>query len=79
MSVRQGEKEQYSWKDVVSCMKDIMQKDNAKEEWSSLYGQQFPEKEEIAPVQPKEKKKAKPRKEVKVTVEGHVKFLETYV
>ena len=47
-------------------MKDIMQKDNAKEEWSSLYGQQFPEKEEIAPVQPKEKKKAKPRKESKV-------------
>ena len=50
----------------MSCMKDIMQKDNAKEEWSSLYGQQFPEKEEIAPVQPKEKKKAKPRKESKV-------------
>ena len=65
-AVRQGEKEQYSWKDVVSCMKNIMQKDNAKEEWSSLYGQQFPEKEEIAPVQPKEKKKAKPRKESKV-------------
>lgn len=59
------EKEQYEWKDAFSCIERLMEADlEAKASWSELYGEEFPKKPEVAPVQ--QEKKETPRKESKV-------------
>lgn len=61
--VRSNEKEFYIWEDVETYAKNLLSEKIAKERWEELYGKLFPEKEEIAPVQPE---KPKQRKESKV-------------
>lgn len=61
--VRSNEKEFYIWEDVENYAKRLLSEKPAKERWEELYGKSFPEKEEIAQVQPE---KPKQRKESKV-------------
>ena len=60
--VRQGLKEKFTWGDIVGYLVLITEQEDAKKNWEDLFGQQYPEKEQIAPVQPKKEK----RKESKV-------------
>ena len=60
--VRQGLKEKYAWENILSYLVLITEEKDAKQNWEELYGQKYPEKEQIAPVQPKKEK----RKESKV-------------
>lgn len=60
--VRQGLKEKYAWENILSYLVLITEEEDAKQNWEELYGQKYPEKEQIAPVQPKKEK----RKESKV-------------
>lgn len=60
--VRQGLKEKYAWENILSYLVLITEQEDAKQNWEELYGQKYPEKEQIAPVQPKKEK----RKESKV-------------
>ena len=60
--VRQGLKEKYAWENILSYLVLITEQEDAKQNWEELYGQKYPEKERIAPVQPKKEK----RKESKV-------------
>ena len=60
--VRQSLKERYAWSDILGYLVLITEQEDAKKNWENLFGQQYPEKEQIAPVQPKKEK----RKESKV-------------
>lgn len=60
--VRQGLKEKYAWENILSYLVLITEEEDAKQNWEELFGQQYPEKEQSAPVQPKKEK----RKESKV-------------
>lgn len=60
--VRQGLKEKFTWGDIVGYLVLITEQEDAKKNWEDLFGQQYPEKEQIEPVQPKKEK----RKESKV-------------
>lgn len=60
--VRQGLKEKFAWENILSYLVLITEQEDAKQNWEELYGQKYPEKERIAPVQPKKEK----RKESKV-------------
>jgi len=60
--VRQGLKEKFTWENILSYLVLITEQEDAKQNWEELYGQKYPEKERIAPVQPKKEK----RKESKV-------------
>lgn len=60
--VRQGLKEKFTWENILSYLVLITEQEDAKQNWEELYGQKYPEKEQIAPVQPKKEK----RKESKV-------------
>lgn len=60
--VRQGLKEKFAWENILSYLVRITEEEDAKQNWEELYGQKYPEKERIAPVQPKKEK----RKESKV-------------
>lgn len=60
--VRQGLKEKFAWENILSYLVLITEEEDAKQNWEELYGQKYPEKEQIAPVQPKKEK----RKESKV-------------
>lgn len=62
--VRQGVKEKYTWDAILSYLTLITDQADGRKSWEEISGQQFPEKESIAPVQPKKEKK---RKESKVT------------
>ena len=62
--VRQGVKEKYTWDAILSYLTLITDQEDGRKNWEEISGQQFPEKEPIAPVQPQKKKK---RKESKVT------------
>ena len=62
--VRQGVKEKYTWDAILSYLTLITDQEDGRKNWEEISGQQFPEKEPIAPVQPKKEKK---RKESKVT------------
>lgn len=62
--VRQGVKEKYTWDAILSYLTLITDQEDGRKSWEEISGQQFPEKESIAPVQPKKEKK---RKESKVT------------
>lgn len=61
--VRSNEREYHNWKDAKWYVDALVSEKPAKERWEELYGEKFPEKEEITPVQPE---KPKPRKESKV-------------
>lgn len=70
-NMRSGEKEEYSWDDMVDALKASMVDGVSPEEsWENNYGEEFPEKEEVAPVQPisakPAPKKETPKKETKV-------------
>lgn len=60
--VRQSLKERYAWSDILGYLVLITEQEDAKKNLEDLFGQQYPEKEQIAPVQPKKEK----RKESKV-------------
>lgn len=60
--VRQGLKEKFTWGDIVGYLVLITEQEDAKKNWEDLFGQQYSEKKQIAPVQPKKEK----RKESKV-------------
>lgn len=60
--VRQSLKERYAWSDILGYLVLITEQEDAKKNSEDLFGQQYPEKEQIAPVQPKKEK----RKESKV-------------
>ena len=76
-NVRSGEKEIYSWSEMIKAVQDIIcVGENARKGWQIIYQEVIPEKEEIAPVQrkpskvttakeekPAETKKAEPKKE----------------
>lgn len=62
--VRQGVKEKYTWDAILSYLTLITDQEDGRKNWEEISGQQFPEKEPIAPVQPQKEKK---RKESKVT------------
>ena len=62
--VRQGVKEKYTWDDILNYLTLITDQEDGRKSWEEISGQQFPEKEPIAPVQPQKEKK---RKESKVT------------
>lgn len=61
--VRQGVKEKYTWDAILSYLTLITDQEDGRKKWEEISGQQFPEKEPIAPVQQKKEKK---RKESKV-------------
>lgn len=70
-NMRSGEKEEYSWDNLVDALKANMVDGVPPEEsWEINYGEEFPEKEEVAPVQPisakPAPKKEQPKKETKV-------------
>lgn len=60
--VRQSLKERFTWSDILGYLVLITEQEDAKKNWEDLFGQQYQEKEQIAPVQPKKEK----RKESKV-------------
>lgn len=60
--VRQSLKERYAWSDILGYLVLITEQEDAKKNWEDLFGQQYPEKEQISTVQPKKEK----RKESKV-------------
>lgn len=73
VNLRTGEKEEYPWSDVLEMLKSMINTlCEAKSEWERIYGEPFPEKEKIAPVQPnsptpaKSEEKPAQRKESKV-------------
>ena len=57
--VRSGDKEFYSWDDALSYCTMITDNKDAEKAWEEVYGESFPKKEEIAPVQPKKRKESK--------------------
>lgn len=63
--IRQGMKEQYTWDAILSYLTLITDQEDGKKNWEEVMGQQFPEKEQIAPVQPQKEKKRKESKVVK--------------
>lgn len=64
VNVRSNEKETESWDTVLTAMEELADTGQSPEEsWSSLYGEEFPKKEEVAPVQPKKPARVeKPKK-----------------
>lgn len=67
VNVRTGEMEEYTWGDMKLALTDNMNFEKSPEEsWEEMYGEKFPEKEKVAPVQLKETKPAQ-RKESKVS------------
>lgn len=57
--VRSGDKEFYSWDDALSYCTMITDNEDVEKAWEEVYGEPFPKKEEIAPVQPKKRKESK--------------------
>lgn len=64
VNTRTGEKEETDWDEIGYWWSEIA---GLKEAWEELYGEPFPEKEEVAPVQ--QKKPEKPSKVVKAKPE----------
>ena len=63
-NMRTGEKEEYSWEDVMEALQSLMMPDvTPKESWERTYNAEFPKKGEVAPVQPISAKKEVPKKE----------------
>ncbi len=62
-NMRSGEKEEYSWEDVMHTLEAFMAAGASPEEaWEHTYNEEFPKKAEVAPVQPVSKSQA-PKKE----------------
>lgn len=59
--VRQNLKERFTWSDILGYLVLITEQEDAKKNWEELFGQQYPEKEKIAPVQPKKEKRKEPK------------------
>lgn len=59
--VRQSLKERFTWSDILGYLVLITEQEDAKKNWEELFGQQYPEKEKIAPVQPKKEKRKEPK------------------
>lgn len=65
VNVRTGEMEEYDWGKMKQALADNMDfEKNPEESWQAIYGEEFPKKEEVVPVQ---QEKASPRKESKVS------------
>lgn len=65
VNVRTGEMEEFDWGDMKQAIADNIDCEmSAEESWQKIYGEEFPKKEEVAPVQPE---KTVPRKESKVS------------
>lgn len=66
LNMRSNEKENYNWREVAECLRNIMMfgsGENIKERFYSIYQEEMPEKKvEVAPVQPDVPKKAVPTK-----------------
>lgn len=63
-NMRTGEKEEYSWEDVMEALQSLMMSDATPEEsWERTYNAEFPQKGGVAPVQPVSTKKEAPKKE----------------
>ena len=69
-NMRSGEKEEYDWNEMLDILKGTKAAGKAEESWEVVYGEKFPKKEEVAPVQPVSAgptpKKEPPKKETKV-------------
>lgn len=63
VAVRTGEKETYTWEDMETLLLRIMPEDDVAAAWQQAYGEPYPEKRKVAPVQP-EKKPEKPKSKV---------------
>lgn len=62
INIRTENKIKYSWGDLTErweALIDMESNFGAKKEWERIYGKDFPEKEEVAPVQPKQRKESK--------------------
>ena len=59
VSLRSGEKETFSWEDMDRALRLLMGEDTADNtaegRWSYIYGEEYPEKENVAPVQPEKR------------------------
>lgn len=59
VSLRSGEKETFSWEDMERALMVLMGEDTADNtaegRWSCIYGKEYPEKENVAPVQPEKR------------------------
>ena len=55
INVRTEEKEEFSWDDIIDALSVLMVGETPEESWECIYGEPFPENEEIAPVQQKKK------------------------
>ena len=64
IKVRTNEKESHTWEEVQQYIMGMLSDRTPEERWSELYDREFPQKEEIAPVQTETKPKK--RKETKV-------------
>lgn len=65
VNVRTGEVEEFNWGDMKQAIADNIDCEmSAEESWQKIYGEEFPKKEEVAPVQ---QEKAATRKESKVS------------
>lgn len=70
----ESEKEEYTWKDILYKLWGLVNTgaDNAKQWWEKTYGERYPEKQKVAPVQQKpEKEKRKVSKVTKAKTEPH--------
>lgn len=66
VNVRSGEKTSCTWNQLIDEIETLCQgAENGRKAWEKLYGENFPEKEKVAPVQPQ--KKTETRKASKVT------------
>ncbi len=70
-NMRSSEKEEFSWEETLRFLNELMHPGTAvAESWELTYGEKFPEKQEVAPVQPsttkEPAKKELPKKETKV-------------
>lgn len=67
-NVRTGEKTKLTIEELIKAWGDVLFDKKGRdanggcETWEAIYGESFPEKEEVAPVQPSKVKKAKPEK-----------------
>lgn len=72
-NMRTAEKEEYAWEEMLRIVSLLMAAGmSAEASWESVYGEKFPKKEQVAPVQPPAQqkkdppKKETPKKETKV-------------
>ena len=67
MDVRTNQKEYFDWNDMESMIGGMMcTEESGKKSWEMFYAQAFPEKEEIAPEQPKKESKVQKAKVEKI-------------